>query len=161
MASQVNANSTVTSESPTVQSGVSSGIRITLALLVAIILGIFMLCWDAYFIPHDAIPNWVGPFIFMPLMATVLGFGSDCLVQQLSCGKVQWLIQLQRVAIIPVPFLIMWAFLYMIPGLRWPIEGLVQPHLLIRKGLSSGFYAFWIGLYCQSLLNGVSQMCPK
>jgi len=155
-------NSVVTSDTPKAKSGVSTGIRITLALLVAIALGIFMLSWDAYFIPHGSIPNWVGSFIFMPLIASVLGFGSDCLIQQLSCGLVQWLFQLQRVAIVPIPIIIMWGILYLIPGFRWPIEGLVQPYLLpLRKGLSSGFYAFWIGLYCQSLLNGFSQVCPN
>jgi len=152
----------VTSATPVKTSGISSGIRIILALLVGLALGIFMLTWDAKFIAHEGIPDWIGSYIFMPLLAVILGYGSDCLIQQLSCGQVQWLIQLQRVAIVPVPIVLMWLILYIAPGLRWPIEGLIQsgsPQL--KQGLSSGFYAFWMGLYCQSLLNGVSQICPK
>lgn len=152
----------VTSATPVKSSGISSGVRIILALLVGLSLGIFMLTWDAKFIGHEGIPDWIGSYIFMPLLAVVLGYGSDCLIQQLSCGQVQWLIQLQRVAIVPVPIVLMWLILYIAPGMRWPIEGLIQsgsPQL--KQGLSSGFYAFWMGLYCQSLLNGVSQICPK
>jgi hypothetical protein len=151
----------VTSDTPQKTSGVSGGIRVVLALLVAIALGIFMLVWDAKFIGHDAIPDWTGPFIAMPLMAIILGYGSNCLIQQLSCGNVQWLVQLNRVAIAPVPIILMWAILYIAPGMRWPIEGLIQsgtPQL--RKGLSSGFYAFWVGLYLQNILNGAAQLCP-
>lgn len=153
--------SKVTSATPPKVSGVNGGIRIVLALLVAIVLGIFMLSWDAKFIGHESIPDWVGPYVSMPLIAIVLGFGSNCLIQQLSCGQVQWLVQVNRVAIAPIPIILMWLFLYIAPSMRWPIEGLIQsgsPHL--RKGLSSGFYAFWMGLYLQNMLNGVAQICP-
>ena len=156
------ANSVVTSDTPTVKSGVSGGIRITVSIIVAIVLGIFILTWDAKFIPHEGFPDWLGPIIFIPLIATVLAFGSTCMIQQLSCGKVQWLVQLQRVAIVPVPFILMTGFLALIPNMRWPIEGLIQsgsPSL--RRGLSSAFYTFWMGMYCQGLLNGVAQLCPK
>jgi hypothetical protein len=153
--------SKVTSDTPVKTSGVNSGIRIVLALLVAIALGIFMLTWDAKFIEHEAIPDWIGPYIFMPLIATILGYGSNSLIQQLSCGNVQWLVQLNRVAIAPVPIILMWAILYIAPGMRWPIEGLIQSGSpALRKGLSSGFYAFWIGLYIQNMMNGTAQICP-
>jgi len=153
---------TVTSDTPTKKSGVSSGIRITIALVVALTLGIFMLTWDAKFIQHSPLPDWLGPFVFIPLIAVVIGMFSNAIIQQLSCGEIQWITQLQRVAIIPVPFILLWTLLYLIPGLRWPIEGLFQngsPEL--RLGLSSGFYAFWMGLYCQSFMNGVAQLCPN
>ena len=162
MADTTAKKSTITSATPPTPSGVSSGIRIVIALLVAIVLGIFMLAWDAKFIGHDGIPDWLGPYVFMPLIAVVLGFGSDCLIQQLSCGQVQWLVQLQRVLIVPFPIILTWGVLWLLPGLRWPIEGLIQSGSpALRSGLSSGFYAFWMGLYCQSLLNGASQICPK
>lgn len=151
-----------TSDTPPVKSGVSSGIRIVIALLIAIILGIFMLTWDGQYMPHSPVPDWIGGVIFTPLIAVVLAYGGVCLIQQLSCGQVQWLIQLNRVAVVPVPFIIMWALLYMMPGIRWPIEGLMQSGSpAARKGLSSAFYTFWIGLYTQSMLNGVAQLCPN
>jgi hypothetical protein len=156
------ANTPATSDTPPATSGISGGIRITIAVFVAIVLGIFMLTWDANFLVHHMIPNWLGPYVFMPLIALTLGYGSNCLIQQLSCGQVQWLVQLQRIAIIPVPIILMWFILYLAPGLRWPIEGLMQsgsPEL--KKGLSSGFYAFWIGLYGQLIMNGAAQLCPK
>ncbi len=153
--------SKVTSNTPPKTSGVNGGIRIVLALLVGLALGIFMLSWDAKFIGHEAIPDWIGPFIVMPLIAMILGYGSNCLIQQLSCGKIQWLVQLNRVVIGPIPIIIMWCILSIAPGLRWPIEGLVQSGSpALRKGLSSGFYAFWAGLYLQNMLNGTAQLCP-
>lgn len=153
--------SKVNSITPAKTSGVNGGIRIVLALLVGIALGIFMLAWDAKFIGHEAIPEWIGPYISMPLIAIVLGYGSNCLIQQLSCGQVQWWVQLQRVAIAPIPIILMWFLLGIAPGMRWPIEGLVQSGSpALRKGLSSGFYAFWIGLYFQNMLNGAAQLCP-
>lgn len=155
------ANPPVNSTSPPKTSGVNGGIRIVLALLVGIALGIFMLTWDANFIPHQAVPDWTGPYIAVPLMAVILGYGSNCLIQHLSCGQIQWWLQLQRVAIAPIPIILLWLFLYIAPVMRWPIEGLVQSGTpALRKGLSSGFYAFWIGLYIQTMFNGVAQLCP-
>lgn len=153
--------SKITSDTPKKTSGVNGGIRIVIALLVGITLGIFMLCWDAKFIGHEAIPDWLGPYIFMPLIAMILGYGSNCLIQQLSCGQVQWLVQLNRVSVAPIPIILLWLFLYIAPGMRWPIEGLVQSGSpFLRKGLSSGFYAFWMGLYFQNIMNGAAQLCP-
>lgn len=148
-------------DTPAKTSGVNSGIRIVLSLLVGIVLGIFMLSWDAGFINHEAFPDWLGPYICMPLIAVVVGYGSNCLIQHLSCGQIQWWIQFNRVLITPLPIIIMWFILGIAPGLRWPIEGLIQSGSPgIRKGLSSGFYAFWVGIYCQHMLNGIAQICP-
>lgn len=161
-ATRVPRPTTVTSDTPSKKSSVSSGIRITIALVVALTLGLFMLTWDAKFIHHSPLPDWLGPFVFTPLIAVIIGILSNAIIQQLSCGEIQWVAQLQRVSMVPVIFLLLWTFLYFIPGFRWPIEGLFQngsPEL--RLGLSSGFYAFWIGLYCQSLMNGFAQLCPN
>jgi len=161
MASTSNKSSTTTGE-PSKPSGVSSGVRISTALLVGLILGLFILLWDSKILPHGIIPDWIGGYIFIPMISLVLGYGTCCLVQQLSCGEVQWLIQLQRVSVLPLPFIVVKGILYMIPAIRWPIEGMIQsvsPEL--RTGFSSAFYTFWTGLYCQSMLNSVSQLCPK
>jgi len=139
----------------------TSGIRISLALVVATALGIFMLIWDGNFINGFDLPQWLGPYVILPFIAVFLGFICNSLIQYLSCKKVQWLVQLQRIALVPFPPILMWGLLYLFPGLRWPIEGLVQeasPEQ--RRGLSSGFYAFWIGLYSQSIMNGFAQLCP-
>jgi hypothetical protein len=151
----------VTTETPALQSTITTSIRVTLSLLVAICLGIFILLWDCKFINGSGMPDWLGPYIFLPLLAVVLGYGTNCLIQYLSCKKVQWLVQLQRVALIPLPQYLMWGLLYMIPGMRWPIEGLIQDFTPeMKKGISSGFYTFWMGLYTQSIMNGLSQICP-
>jgi hypothetical protein len=155
-------NSSRTPDTNNKPSGVSSGIRISTALVVGVILGLFILVWDSKILPHGIMPDWIGGYVFIPILSLVLGYGTSCLVQQLSCGQVQWLIQLQRVSVLPLPFILVNGMLYMMPGLRWPIEGLIQsvsPEL--RTGLSSAFYTFWTGLYCQSMLNSVSQLCPK
>jgi hypothetical protein len=146
------------------KSGVSGGTRIIIALLVSISLGLFILFWDSKNINYISmgIPYWAGTLIILPLMAVVLSYGGNCLIQQLSCSQVQWLVQLQRVAIVPIPFYCMWLVLYILPIMRWPIEGLIQNvEPSMRLGLSSAFYTFWISLYSQGLLNGLAQICPK
>ena len=143
----------------TEKTGVSNGVRVSVAIVVAIILGIFILLWDGNFI-KVGIPHFIGPYVILPLMAVVLIFGGDCLIQYLSCGKIQWYIQAQRAAIVPIPFWVMSIALYFLPILRWPIEGLAQRSTpSTRNGLSSGFYYFWTGLYTQSLLISLSQFC--
>ena len=119
-----------------------------------------MLAWDGGFIQTFRMPYLLGPLVFAPLLAVVLVFGADCLIQQLSCGEVKWAVQAQRAAVVPIPFFVQYFALYMLPILRWPIEGLVQSASpLVRKGLSSGFYTFWTTLYVQSLLISLSQLC--
>jgi hypothetical protein len=142
--------------------GLNGGIRFCIGALIALVLGLFMLMWDAGYIPINELPPWLGPYVFLPILAVALSFGGSSLVQYLSCKQVQWLIQLQRVAIVPLPILAMWLILGFFPIMRWPIEGLVQGKSpALRHGLSSGFYTFWIGLYIQSLLIGLAQICPK
>ena len=148
-------------DDPVITSMVTSGIRISLSFLVAIILGIFILVWDGKVITGYNLPDWLGPFIFFPLLSVILGYGINCLIQYLSCKTVQWLVQLQRVAIIPLPQVSIWGLLYVFPILRWPIEGLIQDFSEdIKKGISSGFYGFWIGLYTQSIMTSFAQLCP-
>ena len=153
---------TVTTDTPKPKSNLSNGIRSSLGFFIALALGLFILLWDGQYISHGSLPGWLGPFIFVPLLAMVFGFGMNSLVQQLSCGFVQWGSQAIRIISIPIPFILMRGLLNFIPGMRWPIEGLVQDLSdPLKMGLSSGFYTFWIALYTQSLMSGVSQICPK
>ena len=150
-----------TSETPELESGVTTSTRVILAIVVAIILGLFILIWDGKYIDGYGWPEWLGPFVFLPLISITLGFFINSLIQYLSCKKVQWLTQFFRASLTPLPQFGLWGLLYMIPSIRWPIEGLVQdlpPET--KKALSSGFYVFWIGLYTQSIMNGLSQLCP-
>lgn len=141
-------------------SGVSTGIRIGVALVVAIILAIFIFLWDGNILPKSGIPEFIGPYIFLPLIAVVLVMGADCLIQFLSCGSVQWALQAKRASVVPLPFWLVNILLKFIPILRWPIEGLVQRATpSIQKGLSSAFYMFFTGLYTQSILISLSQLC--
>jgi len=145
-------------------SGISSGIRISIAVLAAIILGLFILLWDGQIIQYGmmGIPGWVGRMIILPFMAVGVTFSSNCLIQQLSCSQVQWLVQLKRSAYSSIPIYAMWFLLYLIPGLRWPIEGMVQTTTpAVRTGLSSAFYTFWVTMYSQGILNSLSQICPN
>jgi hypothetical protein len=144
----------------TQKNGIGAGIRISIAIFISIAMGIFILLWDGGYITNPEIPVWLGPFVFLPLLAIVFGFGGNSLIQQLSCGKVQWLNQLQRIAIVPVPYILMWILFYFVPGMRWPIEGLIQDQTpQMKKGISSGFYTFWVSMYTQSIMTGLSQMC--
>jgi hypothetical protein len=150
-----------TANAPKKPSGVNGSIRFCFSLLIAISVGIFVLFWEGGFVGAHGLPPWMGTVVFAPLIAVVLAFCGNSLVQQLSCGHVDWWSQLQRVTIVPVPYLVLWVLLYFIPILRWPIEGLVQNTTpLIRHGLSSAFYYFWATLYTESVLIGLSQICP-
>ena len=147
---------------PVIKSKMTSGIRISIALFVAISLGIFIYVWDSKIIHGFNLPEWLGPYILFPFLSVILGYGSNCLIQYLSCNTVQPINQLQLVSMGILPQLFVWFLLNFFTSLRWPIEGLVQewtPEQ--RKGLSSGFYGFWIGLYTQSVMNGMAQMCPS
>jgi len=148
------------SKNSTEKMGLGYGIRISIAIFISIALAIFILLWDGGHMGNLGIPEWVGSFIFLPLLAVILGFGGNSLIQQLSCGQVQWLNQLQRIAIVPVPYIFMWGIMYFIPGMRWPIEGLIQTQApQMKKGISSAFYTFWISMYTQSIMTGLSQLC--
>jgi hypothetical protein len=147
---------------PVIKSKMTSGIRISIALFVAISLAIFIYVWDSKIIYGFNFPEWLGPYILFPFISIVLGYGSNCLIQFLSCNKVEAIKQLQLVSIGVIPQLFIWGLLNFFTSLRWPIEGLVQewtPEQ--RKGVSSGFYGFWIALYTQSIMNGFAQTCPS
>jgi len=150
-----------TSETPELQTGVTTSIRVVSAICVAITLALFILIWDGKYINGYGWPEWLGPFVFLPVIFMTLGFFINSLIQYLSCKKVHWLSQFARVAVSPAPLFALWGLLYIIPSIRWPIEGLVQDlQPETKKGLSSGFYVFWIGLYTQSIMNGLAQICP-
>ena len=140
----------------------SPGIRITISIIFALVIGLFSVFWNAGFFPNTHTIIWVGNIIIVPLIAVVMSFGSNCLIQQLSCGQVQLATQASRLWMAPIMFYIMETLLFFFPGLLWPIEGIFQnvsPSL--QKGFSRGFYAFWMALYTQGFMNGLAQMCPK
>lgn len=146
---------------PVIKSSLTSSTRIIFALLIAVALSIFIYLWDSKAINNN-LPEWLGTLVFFPLLSVILGYLINCLIQYLSCKEVLWLDQLKNIAIIPIPQILIWLLLNFITSLRWPIEGLVQdwpPEQ--RKGLSSGFYGFWIGLYSQSIMNAMAQVCPE
>lgn len=151
----------VTSATPRPSSSVSNAIRVVISIVLSIPIALFILVWNAGYIPHNGIPVWVGNMIFMPLIATGLSLGANCLIQQLSCSKIDIITQLEIVAVTPLPYFLMWLLLRFIPSMRWPIEGLIQyisPN--IRNALSSTFYTFWVSMYTLGFLNSVAQICP-
>lgn len=140
----------------------SPGIRITISIVFALFIGLFSLLWNAKYIPNTEGIIWVGNLVIVPLVAVILSFGSNCLIQQLSCGQVQLATQASRIWMAPILFYIMELLLFFFPGLLWPIEGIFQNVSLdLQKGFSRGFYALWMALYTQSFMNGLAQMCPK
>ena len=147
--------------SPT-KSSMSPGIRITISIVFALSIGLFSILWNAGFFPNTHTILWVGNLVIVPLIAVVMSFASNCLIQQLSCGQIQLATQASRLWMAPILFYIIELLLFFFPGLLWPIEGIFQnvsPSL--QKGFSRGFYAFWMALYTQGFMNGLAQMCPK
>lgn len=143
-----------------VKKGVSSGTRVSIGLFVALALAIFMLLWDAQIISAPGAYATLGPVVILPLLAITLGFIADSIIQYFSCGKVQWSSLWKKSLTYPVPFWCLYVFLYVFPIMRWPVEGLVQSTTpLIRRGLSSAFYTFWIALYTQSVHTSLAQLC--
>ena len=136
--------------------GVSTGTRLSISLFVALALAIFMLLWDSQIIGSGTL----GPVVILPFLAVVLGCLADSIIQYFSCGKVQWASLWKKSLTYPIPFWSLYVFLYMVPMMRWPIEGLVQGATpLIRYGLSSAFYTFWIALYTQTMHVSLAQLC--
>ena len=149
-------------DAPVIKSKVTSSIRIALSLLVAIALAVFIFVWDGHYITGFNLPDWLGYFVFFPLISVILGLGVNSLIQKLSCNRIVWSMQFNMIAMVPFGQILAWGVIYIVSSLRWPIEGLVQdfsPH--DKRALSSGFYGFWIALYTQSIMNGISQICPE
>ena len=141
------------------RSNVTTSIRITVAVIVSLILAVFILVWEGG-VFNFGISLWYGPYVILPLLSLVWSFGSNCLIQYLSCKSVAWLTQFYHALVVPAVLYVLWLILYFIPGLRWPIEGLAQqadPDM--RKGLSSGFYTFWVSMYAQGVFNSMAQIC--
>jgi hypothetical protein len=147
---------------PVIKSKVTSGMRIALSFFVAITLGVFIFLWDGNYISGFNLPGWLGYFVFFPLISVILGLCINSLIQNLSCNRIDWPMQYKIISMIPLWQILAWAIIYMLSSLRWPIEGLVQDFSPDdKKALSSGFYGFWIALYTQSIMNGLSQVCPE
>jgi hypothetical protein len=143
------------------KNSMSPGIRITISIIFALVIGIFSLFWNAGLFPNTQGFLWVGNLIIVPLIAVVMSFGSNCLIQQLSCGQIQFATQASRLWMTPILFYVMELVLFVFPALLWPIEGIFQnvpPNL--QKGFSKGFYTFWMALYTQAFMNGLAQACP-
>jgi len=142
------------------KTGISSSIRNITSFAIAIILGLTILFWNSNFYNIFNLPMYLGEFVVFPLLSLILVFLASAYIQYLSCSKINWLNLFKY--IIPTPFIqiSIWALLYMFPILRWPIEGLIQEQTPeLRKGVSSAFYGFWMGLYTQSLMNAFAQSC--
>jgi hypothetical protein len=140
----------------------NSGIRIALSLLVGLSCGIFILLWDGNHMSHGPAPAWLGAYVLLPLVAVITSFASNSLIQYLNCGQVQWKKQLGAASIAPVPIIVVFILISYITSLRWPIEGLAQSSTPeFQKGLSSGYYGFWLGMYIQNFLGGTAQICPN
>jgi hypothetical protein len=156
------ADNTTETTDPVIKSKVTGGTRIALSFFVAISLAVFIFVWDGKYINGFNLPEWLGYFIFFPLISVILGISVNSLIQQLSCNRIDWSMQYKTISIVPVGQIIAWGIIYIISSLRWPIEGLVQEFSPNEKrALSSGFYGFWIALYTQSIMIGVSQVCPE
>ena len=144
------------------KNSMSPGIRMTISILFALTIGLFALLWNSELIPYSHGQSLLGNLAIVPLLAVVLSFLSNCLIQQLSCGKVQITQQVTRLWMVPILFYVMEILLFFFPGLYWPIEGMFQNmQPTFQKGYSRGFYAFWMALYTQAFMNGLSQSCPK
>jgi hypothetical protein len=140
-------------------SSVSTGARVGVALMVALFLGLFVLFIEWQYLGVKMYYS-IGILGILPVLAVALSFGGNCLIQELSCSKVSWFSQFTRSLYILIPLYLSRLVLDIIPILRWPVEGLVQTsEPSFRRGLSSGFYTFWVALYSQGLMNGLAQMC--
>lgn len=144
------------------QSNLGTATRVTGAFMFAAICALFVLFWEVGFLPNFFGPRGImGYYVYLPILAYVTSFIVCLAIQQLSCGTVEVKVQAQRaafsVAFLPAVYLL----LYLLPGLRWPVEGLtpLSPPA-VKTGLSTAFFVFWGGLYTQEVMNGFAQACP-
>ena len=146
------------------KSGLSTGIRIAIAFGLAVVLTLFIGFFELYY-SVSKVPSltYLLAFrLYLPLLAVLLSFGGNCLIQYLSCNKVETLLQFGRSFIILVPLVLTQLILYFIPIMRWPIEGMFQLQgQPFQRTMSTAFYVFWAALYGQASLNSLAQICPK
>jgi hypothetical protein len=142
-------------------SNLNNSIRIVIAVVYALTLALFILLWEARLIPIPLmIPIWLGFIAFLPLLAYIESLAANSLIQYLGCQKVNFMSQLMNSLAAPTLIAALWTLLYFLPGLRYPVEGLfLNQSAELKKGLSSGFYVFWIALYAQTYSNGLAQTC--
>ena len=143
-------------------SNLNDSVRVVIAVVFAITLSLFILLWDGHFFPFPIqfIQEIGGFFLVLPFISYVTSLATNSLVQYLSCQKVDIVPQLTRSLIVPACLFTLGGVLWFVPGLRWPIEGLVPSISRDTKtGLSSAFYVFWIALYGQTFSNSLSQAC--
>ena len=143
-------------------SNLNDSVRVVIAIVFAITLSLFILLWDGHFFPFPVpfIQEIGGFFLVLPFIAYVTSLATNSLVQYLSCQKVDIVPQLTRSLIVPATLFSLGVFLWFLPGLRWPIEGLFPTVSRNTKtGLSSAFYVFWIALYGQTFSNSLAQTC--
>jgi hypothetical protein len=141
-------------------SNLNNNIRIVIAVVYALTLALFILLWDSRLMPIPlGFPVWLGFIAFLPWISFVESVGANSLIQFLGCQKVNFMPQLLNSLIAPASIAGLWILLYFLPGLRYPVEGLFTVSPELKKGLSSGFYVFWIALYAQTFSNGLAQMC--
>jgi hypothetical protein len=144
------------------KSNLGTATRVTGAFMFAAICALFILFWEVGFLPNFFGPRtFMGYYIYLPILAYVTSFCICLAIQQLSCGTIQAGVQAQRAALSVVFIPIVYLLLYLLPGLRWPVEGLtpLSPPP-VKAGLSMAFFIFWGGLYTQEVLNGFAQICP-
>ena len=142
-------------------SNLNNNIRIVIAVVYALTLALFILLWDARLLPIPlGFPAFLGFLLVLPWISFVESLGTNSLVQFLGCQKVNFVPQLTNSLIAPASMLGLWILLYFLPGLRYPVEGLFpNQSLLVKDGLSSAFYVFWIALYVQTYTSGLAQNC--
>jgi len=147
---------------PTPNAGIGSSTRMVASLLAGLIIGIFALLWNTQSFGNRLESVWVGNVALMPVVASLVTLLMNCIIQNLSCGYTEVGYQVNHIASVPIPFILMALILKSFPFLLWPVEGLYQSSPLeVRQGISYAFFFFWAGTFNQAYQNSFAQRCSK
>lgn len=147
---------------PSTSTGIGTSTRMVASLMAGLLVGVFTLLWNIQIFGNRSESVWIGNFALIPLVAALVTFLMNCIIQNLSCGYTEVAYQAHHIASVPIPFMLLAGILNFFTILLWPIEGLYQTSPEeFRRAVSYAFYFFWAATFNQAYQNSFAQRCSK
>jgi hypothetical protein len=135
------------------------GLRLVLSTGLALSMLVFIVFWELG--AMDSLgPYWLGTLVYAPILAYLVSFCIALAIQYMSCKKVDAAKQASNATTVPILYYAFVLLLNMLPGLRFPVEGVTGNYdFKTRRAISSGFYAVLMSYLAQEMVNGNAVKC--